>query len=81
VGWILLGWLIFVSGYLPKWLGALLALGGLSFVTGMFLIIVAPAYSSPFFLLPMIVGMLVLALYLLIRGVDEPAWREKTAVG
>jgi hypothetical protein len=81
VGWIVLGRLIFVSGYLPKWLGALLALGGLSFVTGMFSLIVAPAYSSPFFLLPMVIGMLVLALYLLIRGVDVRAWRETTAVG
>jgi len=80
VGWIILGRLIFVSGYLPKWLGALLALAGLSFVTGMFSLILAPAFSSPFFLLPMIIGMLVLALYLLIRGVDERPWQEKTAV-
>jgi hypothetical protein len=79
VGWILLGRLIFVSGYLPKWLGALLVLGGLSFVIGMFAIIVVPAYASFFFLLPMILAMLVLALWLLIRGVDARAWQESVA--
>lgn len=80
VGWILLGRLIFVSGYLPKWLGVLMALAGLSFVTGMLLIIVAPAWSSTYFLLPMIVGMVALMLTLLVRGVDARAWQEKTAV-
>jgi hypothetical protein len=40
---------------------------------------VAPALASSYFLLPMILGMLVLALWLLIRGVDEQKWKEKTA--
>lgn len=81
VAWILLGRLVFISGYLPKWLGALLALAGLSFVTGMFVLILAPDWSSPFFLLPMILGMLVLALYLIIHGVDEAAWRARAGPG
>lgn len=80
VAWILLGRLIFVSGYLPKWLGALLMLGGLSFVVGMFAIVVAPAWSSPFFLLPMILAMLVLALWLLIGGVNLRGWEKTMAV-
>ena len=57
-----------------------MALAGLSFVTGMLALILTPAYASDFLLLPMIIGMLVLALYLLIRGVDEIAWQEKTVV-
>jgi hypothetical protein len=81
VAWILLGRLMFVSGYLPKWLGTLMILAGLSFVTGMSAIIVAPAWSSPLFLLPMIVGMLVLALWLLVRGVDERAWEQAVGAG
>ncbi len=80
VAWIILGRLIFISRHLPKWLGALLMLAGLSFVTGMFTFILAPALASPFFLLPMILGMLALALYLLIRGVDDHVWQEKSAV-
>jgi hypothetical protein len=79
VGWILLGYAILISGYLPRWLGVLLSFAGLSFVIGMFALIVAPALASSYFLLPMILGMLVLALWLLIRGVDEQKWKEKTA--
>lgn len=79
VAWILLGRLVFVSGYLPRWLGVLLALVGLSAAIGMFANIVAPAYASDFFLLPMLLGMLVLALWLLIGGVDERKWEEKLA--
>jgi len=40
---IVLGYLIFQSGYLPKVLGVLLALGGLGFVTRSFALILAPA--------------------------------------
>jgi len=80
VGWILLGRLVFVSGYLPKWLGGLLMFGGLSFVTGMLAIIVLPSWSSPFLLLPMIFGMLVLAIWLLVRGVDPDAWQRKAVL-
>ena len=79
VAWIILGRLIFVSGYLPKWLGVVMALAGISFVTGMLAIIVAPAYASAWFLLPMILAMLTLMLTVFIRGVDEQVWREKTA--
>jgi len=79
VAMILLGRLVFVSGYLPRWLGALLALAGVSVTVGMFAIIVAPDYVSNFFLLPMIVGMLALSLWLLIRGVDERRWNERAA--
>lgn len=78
VAWVLLGRLIFVSTYLPRWLGALLALGGVSMTTGMLMIIVAPAYASSFFLLPMILGMLVMALWLLVRGVDVSSWQKHT---
>lgn len=80
VGWILLGRLIFVSGYLPKWLGVLMVIAGTSFIAGMLAIIVAPAVSSTWFLLPMFLAMLVLALWLLIRGVDTQGWQEKTAI-
>lgn len=79
VAWILLGRLVFVSGYLPRWLGVLLALAGLSAAVGMFANIVTPAYASDFFLVPMLLGMLALALRLLIGGVNERRWEEKLA--
>lgn len=80
VAMILLGRLVYVSGYLPRWLGALLALAGASVTVGMLAIIVAPAYASNFFLLPMIAGMLALALWLLIRGVDLGGWQAATQI-
>jgi Domain of unknown function (DUF4386) len=75
VAWILLGRLMFTSGYLPRWLGALLALAGASMATGNLLNIAAPDFASPFFLLPMILGMLSLALWLLAKGVDLSRWQ------
>jgi len=77
VAWILLGRLMFTSGYLPRWLGALLAFAGASMATGMLLIIAAPAYASSFFLLPMIAGMVALALWMLVKGVDIPNWQKQ----
>ena len=79
VALMLIGRLVFVSGYLPRWLGALLGLAGASVTVGMFLNMVAPAYASDFLLLPMILGMLALALWLLIRGVDAVQWERKNA--
>jgi hypothetical protein len=43
VGWVLRGYLIFRSGYLPKILGVLMTLGGLAFITRNFLLVLTPA--------------------------------------
>jgi hypothetical protein len=74
---ILFGYLIFRSGYLPKILGALLALAGFGFVTSNFALVFAPAYASSGFLLPMPIAALSLTLWLLVRGVNVPKWEEK----
>lgn len=76
---IIRGYLIFQSGYLPKLLGALLALGGVCFVIKNFTFVLAPGSSSPYFLLPMLVAMLSLALWLIIRGVHASKWHDKAA--
>ncbi|MBI2969668.1 MAG: DUF4386 domain-containing protein [Gammaproteobacteria bacterium] len=75
---ILRGYLIVRSGYLPKFLGALLVLGGLGFVTKSFALVLAPAYASSFLLLPMIIAMLSLTLWFFVRGpsIQLPAGRE-----
>lgn len=77
---ILRGYLILQSGYLPKFLGALLALGGFGFVTRNFLLVLAPAYAFDWLLLPTIIALLSLALWFLVRGVDVPKWEEKAAI-
>lgn len=74
---IVLGYLMFRSGYFPKFLGVLLALGGLGFVASSFLLILAPAYASFVLILPTALAGLALTLWLLIRGVDVAKWEEK----
>jgi uncharacterized protein DUF4386 len=76
---ILRGYLIFRSGYLPKALGVLLALGGLGFVMKNFALVLAPAYASDGLLLPMSVAGVSLTVWLLVKGVDVPKWEAKAA--
>jgi hypothetical protein len=78
---ILLGYLIFRSGYLPKTLGALLALSGVGFVIRNFALVLAPAYASDAFLLPAFLAALSLGLWLLIRGVDVVKWEPNAGSG
>jgi hypothetical protein len=79
VGSILFGYLMFQSGYLPKVLGVLLALGGLGFLTRSFALVLAPAYASSALLLPTALAGLALTVWLLVRGVDLRKWEEKAA--
>ena len=78
VAWVLRGYLIFRSGYLPKFLGVLMTLGGLAFIVRNFLLILAPAHAPGSLLLLMMPGGLLLPLWLLVRGVDVRKW-EVTA--
>jgi Domain of unknown function (DUF4386) len=77
---IVLGYLIVRSGYLPRVLGALLALGGLGFMASTGALVLAPADASSILLLPTILAMLALGLWLLVRGVDVGKWNERGAV-
>lgn len=74
VAWVLRGYLIFRSGYLPKLLGALAALGGAGFVVRNFALVLAPGYASGVLLLPMIAAALSLTFWLLVKGVDLSKW-------
>ena len=79
--WIILGYLIVQSGYLPKFLGALLALGGAACVLRYFALVVVPAYAPAGLLLPMMIGGLLLTVWLLVKGVDMQAWQASAAAG
>lgn len=76
---ILLGYLIFRSGYLPKFLGVLLPIAGLCYLTESFADIAAPAFSAALpiaILLPGFIAELSLCLWLLVKGVDVPKWQQ-----
>jgi hypothetical protein len=77
MSWIVRSYLIFRSGYLPKFLGVLMAIGGIGFVVRNFLMILKPAYASDVFLMLMFPGGLTLAIWLLVKGVDVTKWKAK----
>jgi hypothetical protein len=79
MGWIVRAYLIFRSGYLPKFLGVLMAIGGIGFVMRNFLLILAPAYASPALLVLMFPGGLILTGWLSVKGVDVPRWQAKVS--
>jgi hypothetical protein len=68
------GYLIVRSGYLPRALGAVLILGGASFIAENLLIVLAPEYNLPYVIVPMFLAMASMALWLLIKGVDRARW-------
>ena len=80
IAWVIRGYLIYRSDYLPKALGALLAFAGLGFITRNFALVLAPAYASSFLLLPMMLGGLSLTVWLLVKGVDVPKWEARAAM-
>jgi len=76
---LLLGYLIFRSGYLPRTIGVLMAIAGLSYLANSFTLILAPAYAGAIFpvLVLALIGELSLCLWLLVKGVDVPKWEER----
>lgn len=76
---IIYGYLLFRSGYFPKALGVLMMIAGLSYLTNSFTLILAPAYADT--ILPILVlaliGELSFCLWLLVKGVNLPKWKEQ----
>ncbi len=74
------GYLIFKSGFLPKAIGILMQVAGLCYLTNSFALILAPTLADRIFpavLVPAFIGELSLCLWLLIKGVNVPKWKEK----
>lgn len=72
---LLLGYLVFRSGFLPRWMGVLLAIAGLGWLTYL-----SPSLAhamAPWNMLPGIVGEGALTLWLLVFGVDVARWRAR----
>jgi hypothetical protein len=80
---IVLGYLIFESGFFPRLLGVLMAAAGICYVVNSLAVILSPAISSilfPAILVPAFVGELLLALWLTVKGVNVAKWRELSAL-
>lgn len=76
---LILGYLIFKSGYLPKAIGVLMAIAGTCYLVNTFALLVAPNVANllfPAILFPAFVGELSLCLWLLVKGVNLEKWNE-----
>jgi hypothetical protein len=76
---LLRGYLIYRSNYLPKFLGVLLALAGLGFIAKNFFLVLAPAFPSDFFLLPMPLAGVAMTVWFLVKGIDVSKSEAKAA--
>jgi len=73
----LTGYLIFRSTFLPKTIGALLALAGICYLLNTFVVLMPKGFADylfPWIFLPILVGEGTLALRLLIAGVNSARW-------
>lgn len=72
--------LIVRSGLLPRLVGALLLVTGMCYLINSFLHLVVPEFDTSIWLLvPGLISELVLAVWLLARGIDEQKWRAAVA--
>jgi hypothetical protein len=77
---LVLGYLIFKSGYFPRILGVLLQLAGWCYLTNSFALFLAPKFADmifPAILAPAFIGELSLCLWLLVKGVNVAKWEEQ----
>ncbi len=74
---IIRGYLIYRSTYIPKFVGVLLMIVGVAFIVKNFTLVLAPAYSWDFLLLPAPITVLVLTVWFLWRGVDVEKWNAR----
>jgi hypothetical protein len=71
------GYLMYRSGYLPRFIGVLSGLLGVAFVVKNFTLVLAPAYSWDLLLVPAPITVLVLSVWFLSKGVDVVKWNEQ----
>lgn len=77
---LIIGWLIWKSGFLPRLIGSGIVIAGLCYLVTSLIIFLAPALAAAswFMLLfiPCLIAETALMLWLLIRGIDVQAWKR-----
>jgi hypothetical protein len=73
------GYLIYRSGYIPRFIGVLFGLVGVAFIVKNFTLLLAPAYSWDLLLVPAPITVLVLTVWFLTKGVDVDKWNERVS--
>lgn len=74
------GWLILRSGYLPRTLGVLMLLAGLSYLVNSLALLLAPSLATwlfPGVLVPAFIGEMSLCLWLMVKGVNMAQWAQR----
>jgi hypothetical protein len=74
---LLQGWLVYRSGFLPRWLGVIGMIGGLGWLT-----FLSPPLGMRLFMYLAVfalIGVLATCIWLLTVGVDETRWRQRAA--
>jgi hypothetical protein len=77
---LVLGYLIFRSGYLPKILGVLMQIAGLCYLVNSFALFVSPAFENlifPAVLVPSFIAESSFCLWLIVKGVNVAKWEER----
>jgi len=75
-----LGYLIFRSGFLPKTIGALMAVAGACYLVNSFTHFLSPAFGATLFpaiFVPIFVAELSLAVWLTVKGVNVAEWDRR----
>jgi hypothetical protein len=77
---LLLGWLVFRSGFIPSIFGLLLILSGATWLAGNLALLVEPALTERFLLVVGVaaLGEILFTMWLLFKGVDLRRWRAST---
>jgi hypothetical protein len=77
---VILGYLIYRSGYMPRPIGVLMAIAGVCYAINSFALLLSPVLSSrlfPAILLPPLIAELSFALWLVVKGVKVAKWEER----
>ena len=81
---VVVGYLIFRSGFLPKIIGVLMQIAGLCYLVNSFALILAPGLADrlyPAILVPSFIGEASLCLWLLVKGVNPERWNRLAESG